>query len=299
MFETHRESVLGLTGISKSANLEEIKRLARRNVAAFESATIGMLEDPLSRRLVLTAGVGAPFLAGLGAMGNLKNEIKNLKTSEEEKNKQILDHYGLEKVPMIPYKGFENAAYIEGKNFKPSLFDKGVQEHDPVLKKYVSKNPHRLEDLRNHGAIIYDKSFNKPAINAHEAGHAQIGNEDEKSLSRLNQEVFRPASSIVGGLLGNIAGWTTGGLTGHPLSGAVAGGLTGAVFGAPTLINEIEATNRAKSYIDAHMTPEEAEKSKRALNAAFGTYLLGSTVGPAVLGALGGAFTKARLDYLD
>lgn len=295
MFKNQYSSVTGLTGIAKSANLEDIKGLARRNYEAFRLGTDAMLRDRAKRQLTLMAGLAAPFVTGLVTMANLKNQIKNLETSGEEKNKQILKYYGLDKVPMIPYKDLENAAYVDSGYFKPGLFSKGLQEHDPVIKKYVSKNPHRLEDLRNHGAIIYDRSFNKPAINAHEAGHAQIGNENEESLSRINQSVFRPVSSVVGGLLGNVAGWTTGGLTGHPLSGAVVGGLTGAALAAPTLINEIEATNRAKSYIDAHMTPEEANKSKRALNAAFGTYLLGSTVGPTVLGAIGGAFARNQM----
>lgn len=279
--------------MNKTSNiLSDIASAARDNLEMGLNGAEYFNRIGLLRPALLVGGLGVPIVTGLIAKNHLDREMHELKKPERGETAAILRHYGLENMPVVKYKDLQNAGYIDSGAFQKSLFGEGMHSTDPVLKAYVKENPGSVERFRNHGAVIYDPKFNRPAIIAHEAGHATIGNEHPLSLNRINQGPLRTLSGFAS-LLSSPAGLIGGAATGHPLTGGLMGGLVGAGLAAPTLINEIQATGRAHDYIDKFMDPEEAKKSRRTLDTAFRTYLLSSLAAPLALGALGGYLSDA------
>lgn len=139
-------------------------------------------------------------------------------------------------------------------------------------------------------AIGYGSDMKRHAILAHEMGHADMHvNKPWYSPSRINQSVLRPVSGFLGAVAAPTVGLGVGLSTGNPLLGAAAGGLTGGVLNLPTLINEHQASSRAKKYMqDAQLAPSTQANSSDALNKAWRTYLIGATLPAAAGGAIAG-----------
>lgn len=237
-----------------------------------------------TRVLALTGGLGSSIV--LGAL--MRSKLEKLKKAKPAEARKVLNYFKLKKMPLVPYENFQNAAYIDSQQFQPGVFSRGIHEDDDVLQQAILKNPKLLDRMRQHGAVIYDKEFNTPAVLAHEAGHADIGNMPAGSPSRLNQTYGRSFSGLAN-IAAPFAGLFTGALTRNPFLGLGAGALTGAVLNAPTLINEYQATHRANKYLDDKMLdPEEKRKSRKALGSAFNTYLGNAAIPAAIMGGVAG-----------
>jgi hypothetical protein len=236
--------------------------------------------------------LGTVGVLGLNAYYShrMLDSIKKLKRGTKADTKKILQHFKLQRMPVIEYPEFENAAYIEPNQFQG---DQGLQYRDKIIADAALKNPKMLRHLPQHGAVIYDKKFNTPAIMAHEAGHADIGNMPWYAPSRINQSYLRALSGTVAPFIAPTAGLVAGALTRNPFLGLGAGALTGAALNAPTLINEWQATHRAHDYIDNKlMRPADRAKAKKTLQHAYNTYLTAAAVPAAVLGAGAGYFAN-------
>lgn len=179
----------------------------------------------------------------------------------------------------------------------PHMTEQGIQKM-----RRIAKMPEELKvgpDPLSEGNAYYDPStksigygsdMKRHAILAHEMGHADMHlNKPWYSPSRINQSFLRPASDLVGAIAGPTVGLGVGIGTGNPLLGAAAGGLTGGILNLPTLINEHQASSRAKKYLqEAQLAPSTQANSKDALNKAWRTYLLGATLPAAAGGAIAG-----------
>jgi hypothetical protein len=240
----------------------------------------------------IAGGLGGVLVSAVIAQ-RLMSQLKKLKKTNPRAIKKLLHHFKLKDMPAVPYPKLDNAAYIEPHHFQKGWFSEGMHADDQHLKKLVAKNPKLVEGMRRHGLVIYDKKFATPAIMAHEAGHADIGNMPWYAPSNINQKYLRSLSDLVTPFAAPTVGLVTGAMTRNPFLGVGAGALTGALFGAPTLINEWQATHRANKYLDEKMLDEaERRKSKNTLGTAFNTYLAGATVPAAVAGGIAGAFAS-------
>lgn len=243
----------------------------------------------------------AALLATLGSLGtgaylnySLNKQLRKLKKLRRGEHRKILEHFRLKDMPVVRYPRLNNAAYVEQRAFEPGLFSAGLHADDPVIRAAIEKNPKMLERAKKHGLVIYDGRFNTPAIMAHEAGHADIGNMPWYSPSRINQSYLRDLAGIAG-FAAPLLGGAAGVLTRNPVLGLGAGALMGAVLNAPTLINEWQATHRANKYLDEKMlSDKEREQSKKTLGAAFNTYLASAAVPAAIMGAAGGLAWPVR-----
>ena len=234
------------------------------------------------------AGVGGSMLLS----NALKSKLKKLKPANKQELNKIRRHFKLKDVPVLPYRGLGNAAYIEADQFHPGMLRDALHLRDRELASAAIRDPSLVGKLRRHGAIVYDDKFKTPAILAHEAGHADIGNKPWYSPSRLNQNYGRSLASMAN-LAAPLAGLFTGAITRNPFLGVGAGALTGAALNAPTLINEWQATNRANKYLDAKMRDEEErKKSRKTLGSAFNTYLGNAAIPAAVMGGIGGYLSQ-------
>jgi len=240
----------------------------------------------------LAGALGGITVSALVAQ-RLMSQLKKLKKSNPAAVKKIMRHFNLKDMPAVPYPKLDNAAYIEPHHCQQGWFTEGLHADDKHLQKLVKKNPKLVEGMRRHGLVIYDKKFATPAILAHEAGHADIGNMPWYAPSNINQKYLRSISDLVTPFAAPTLGLVTGAMTRNPFLGVGAGALTGAVFGAPTLINEWQATHRANKYLDEKMLdPAERRRSKDTLGTAFNTYLAGATVPAAIVGGVAGAFAS-------
>lgn len=242
--------------------------------------------------VIRPAAMGAgltSLLAGLYLRHRLNSNLKKLRPAGKREHKKILKHFKLDDLPVLKYPSLDNAGYVEQSNFQPGLLSSGMHVDDPVIAKAIKKNPKLLDKMREKGLIIYDNRFNRPAIIAHEAGHADMGNLSKMAPSRINQSYLRRISDVAAQFLAPAAGGAVGVLTRNPFLGLGAGALTGALINAPTLINEYQATNRAHKYLDKHMpSKKERQQSKDTLDSAFNTYVAGAPVAAAIMGGVGG-----------
>jgi hypothetical protein len=238
-------------------------------------------------------GIVSSMILGAVLNHKLNKELKKLKKANPQQIKKILHHFQLKDMPAVEYPRLDNAAYIEPSSFQKGWFSEGLHQEDPRLRKTVASNPELVEKMRRHGLVIYDKNFATPAIIAHEAGHADIGNMPWYAPSNINQRYLRPLTGFVGNIAAPLVGIAAGAATRNPFLGLGAGALTGAAIHAPTLLNEWQATHRAKKYLDQKMlSREELDKSKHSLNTAFNTYLASAAVAPAIVGAVAGGFAN-------
>lgn len=240
--------------------------------------------------LSLPLGLAGGTMAGGAAVNyfgrRIMNALHRTPKAKKQQLRKILRHANLPKMPAISIPNLDNAYYAD-----PEYFDApyDMHEHDDVLRAYFQKNPKALERARQYGIIGYDPSFGTQGILAHEAGHAHMRNQPDSSWSRFNQSVLRPWGNWANPAALPI-GVVAGALTGNPLLGAAAGGLVGGLTGAPTLVNEAQATRHAYRYADKNIQDEREKKlTRKALDNAWGTYAGGALVPGLAGGAVAGA----------
>lgn len=190
----------------------------------------------------------------------------------------------------------------------------GVHSVTNWLKARMGRQPGKKDRKAEEvGSVTLAPQLDKPAVMAHELGHASIAAEPWYSPSRLNQSWLRPLTGIPATVGGVLAGAHIGRVVGvHPYfrspwsagaAAGLAGGVTGAVTQLPTLINEWQASNRAKKFLEnSGMNPQELDANKAALNRAFMTYLGSAAVLPALSAGLRASLVKGaaiRQDVLQ
>lgn len=249
----------------------------------------------MNERLALRLKYSAALLIGL-----LGSEALN--TYERVKIRQLLDQLpgdipdlnnkvkkevGLPEDFVIYDAPGSNTAY-----YVPKLMAKFENLTMPGLE------PEERKSRGRYGYIVIDPSWKKPGVLAHEAGHAEIGNKPIYHPSRINQSLAVPISagfSSIAPLAAVVGGGLIGHQTGSKLTGALAGGGIGlgmgALLNAPQLINEWQATRRAKRFLNnmEEISPEERKQNKKSLNRAFRTYAIADVLAPAITGSAGGA----------
>lgn len=240
------------------------------------------MDDTDQLRLLLLGGTAASLGTNWLMHSKLKrilNETPNLHKKDLPK---VYESAGIPKdFPTFPVKGLENAYYASPLTSKLSLSDETQKQLSPEIR----------EKIKQMGHIAYDPKFNKAGIIAHEAGHAAIRtNNPWYHPSRMNQSVLRTISDFASPLSGTI-GTAVGLGTENALYGALAGLGSAGVLGAPTLINEAQATGYAKDYLsNSKHKGHTKTKNRQALNRAYGTYLMGALSGPTLAGGLAGSW---------
>lgn len=251
--------------------------------------------DTNARLMAILGGAGASIIGG----------------------KLLSDHFRASQ-QALPAKNFSDRAVLRAMNaprdisvYRPA--DAGTAYYMPSeyhalgnLGKRVTFRPVSKAEEKDSktGSISLSKDMRRPAILAHEAGHAIIGARPWWSPSRFNQSVLRSnfllpvlaqagamrAGSVLGASPSFSSSWTAGG------TGAATGALMGLLGGLPTLTNEWQATGLAKDWLrnKSSLSPKEVEASEKALNRAFLTYLGAHTLAPAVSGGLIAGLSKNR-----
>lgn len=242
-----------------------------------------------------SVGAAGGMIGGL-ILGGLLNQYYGNRIGEaldrtpkakKQQLKKILRHANLPKMPAIPYPKLNNAFYADPEYWGDPI---NMENHMPPIYAHFQRHRDALERARQYGLVAYDPNFGTQGILAHEAGHASIRNQPASSLSRFNQSYLRP----IGNMLNQFAlpaGLAAGVLSGNPLVGAGVGGLLSGVTGAPTLVNESQATRHAYRYADKNIKDlEEKKQTRKALNNAWGTYasalLAPATIGGGLAGAI-------------
>lgn len=227
--------------------------------------------------------VGGMLLGGLlnqHFFSKIQDALDRTPKAKKQQLKKILRHANLSKMPAIPYPRLNNAFYADPEYWGDPV---NMERHMPPIDAYFRKYRDSLDRARQFGLVAYDPNFGTQGILAHEAGHAAIRNQPAGSLSRFNQSYLRP----LGGMLNAFAlpaGIAAGIATGNPLVGAGVGGLVSGITGAPTLVNESQATRHAYRYADKNIKdPNENKQTRKALNNAWGTYA-SALLAPAVIG---------------
>ena len=203
----------------------------------------------------------------------LVNQLKHV-----DDRKALMMTMGMPKgLPVYKVPGYGNAAYYHPGGVPDEL-------HGQRL------SPQTVERIRRLGAILYDPTYASPGILAHEAGHADIRlNNPWYSPSRINQSVLRPISGFANALLPAGVGAVAGLASHSPMVGAGVGLGLGALTSLPTLINEGQATGRAKKYLRQAVTdPHELQQNIKALRDAGRTYSVAGMLPGVLAGAIGG-----------
>jgi len=167
-------------------------------------------------------------------------------------------------------------------------------------------SPATAQDRRRekYGEVNVSEGMDKPAVVAHEMGHAVIGNRPWSAPSRINQSVLRPATSILAPIISMLGGVplgqqvaklrTPGGPAANTALAGLAGGAMGAAVNLPTLYSEWEATALAKDWLKnkSGLPEDEQGRSRSALNKALATYLAAATVVPALSSGAAAYFAR-------
>mgnify|MGYP005849368523 CR=1 FL=1 len=254
----------------------------------------------LKARLALMGGATASGIASL--IETIRLEKAMLETPKLEnisKARELLKDSGLaDDVPIIHADGEDGAAYMGPRSTQMMLRTSPLLaqklKDDAATRGREFKN---VKDLVSKGMITMSPEFLREGIILHEGGHANIRNQEPFTLGRINQRFLRPAFNLAGTMspliataAGGLAGRATGGnALARGLVGGLAGAGTGLLLGAPELINERQATNRAIKGLENLGRPEkDIKKERKALGHAFNTYLVSNVVAPAVTGGLSG-----------
>jgi hypothetical protein len=234
----------------------------------------------LRLRAALLAGLGASAAGDMLLSRKLLRQFDGLApTPRGGYLARLKSEAGLPDIPFIKVPLMDNAAYAGPSQMHPDEFGGGKKgERDAAAAK-------------TQGSIVYDPTFDKPGIMAHELGHASIYNGG--GLSGFNQSWLRPAGDLLN-QLSPVLGAGAGYFSKSPAIGAAAGLAAGLLTGAPTLLNEWQATSRGKKYLEraGGLDADEAEKNRDSLRTAFLTYLAGATVPATVGGGVGGLLAK-------
>jgi hypothetical protein len=235
-------------------------------------------------RLIMGGGLlaGLPVAMGIQALAahRLNKTLKETKkiTRPKQTIPQIYKEVGIDpRMPTVKVKNLDNAFYAN-----PG--EQSAELHKPEIRKMLRDKKMR-ERFNRQGLIAYDPEFATPGILAHEAGHAEMRTEKPwYHPSRINQSVLRPVGAALSAPAGLLAGLA---LSREGILPAAGGALAASsLLAAPTLINEWQASNRARNYIsDSNLPIEQRAKNRRGLRRAWLTYLTGMTALPALAGA--------------
>lgn len=217
---------------------------------------------------------------------NIMRALDKTPKAKKQQLKKILQHANLQHMPAIRYPNLQNAFYADPEYWGDPV---NMEYAMPPIHEHFRKHKGALDKARQYGLVAYDPNFGTQGILAHEAGHAAIRNQPSGSLSRFNQSYLRPITGMLNAF-SPFVGVGAGLLSGNPLVGAAVGGGMSALTGAPTLINEAQATRHAYRYADKNIRDEkEKELTRKALNNAYGTYGSAMLVPGLAAGGLAGA----------
>lgn len=268
---------------------------------------VGRSSDAWKWRGVLYGGTAVAMVAGV--MEGIRLEKAMLDTpkiKDPKAARKLLEKSGVvDGVPIVYSDSGEGAYYMGPTTTKMVLRSSPLLEHKLMEEARArGEKPEKSSDLVPKGMISMSPEFMREGVVLHEGGHAQIRNLPSFSPSRINQRFLRPAFNLAGTLsplVSGIGGAVAGNYLrdSNPLVRGLVGGLAGlgvgAVLGAPELINERQATNRAiKGLENLGRGPEQTAKERKALGHAFNTYLISNLVAPAATGALGGMIMGGR-----
>ena len=177
--------------------------------------------------------------------------------------------------------GLRNAIFSGASS--PSVIE-AISRYSPDLSGKLTQSD--KENASRSGMILFDPDYARAGVIAHEGGHAKI--HANGGLSGINQKYLRPTGQVVSAfspLFGSAAGY----VSASPVIGGLVGGLSGALGSIPTIVNEAQATQHAKEYLDkSNHRMNTKENSNKALSHAYFSYLT-----PAIISALGGAASGA------
>lgn len=237
-----------------------------------------------SRPEIVMAGVITSILAN----AILRNRLQSILAKTPNINKQNIEEIKAsaklpKALPVHAIKHIQNAYYSE-----PPLL--GIPLPRQLKKRLTEEQRNAIKQM---GYIGYDPKYNKAGILAHEAGHAAIHlNNKWYYPSRLNQSILRPVSSALSPISTSLA-FGAGHVTHNPIVGGTIGLITSGLINMPTLINEAQATSHAKDYLKNSKHKNFTKKqNQKALNRAYGTYLIGSLLAPTLIGVLSGALSS-------
>ena len=192
--------------------------------------------------------------------------------------------------PAVGHAEAGNAYYVQARDL-PRL---AAEDPEAYSKLRAALKKSQKQGYSPEGAMLYDPKLLRKGILAHEAGHAAI--DGKPSVERVNQRYARPLSGLLDSVIAGLPAVAVGNrmhewIPSAPLSALASGGV-GAALGAaaslPTLWSEHGATSRALKHLerDPKVTPEQLEKERSALKAAFRTYLAGAMAAPAAAGVI-------------
>lgn len=278
--------------MNKSTNGTEGFLKAWRGVSdqPYTQKIMGLLKKSADAPVWLPGvAAGTALLAGFAIQWNMEDRLKDaLKAVNNVKKKdipRILAHSQVsKKMPVVRLPNTENAFYGE-----PGTAERLFPEPELYLSVKKQLTRAQMKHMEELGVIGYDPKFSKPSILSHEAGHAAIRTTKPwYNLSRINQSVLRPLSNVasVTALMGATS---AGAITRNPLIGAGVGLGLGALTSLPTLVNEYQASNYARRYLDdSKLSRDQHALNRQILNKAFNTYLAGAIVLPTLFGVVGG-----------
>jgi hypothetical protein len=140
----------------------------------------------------------------------------------------------------------------------------------------------RLNEIR-----LYGKSAQNPGALAHELGHAQIHHGDGRIAKFIQQRLIGLNRGPFSRGLASLGAAAVGQNEDDPVKGMLKGVGIGAAIGAPTLINEADASRRAiKAILKSTLPTKNKIISIMSLIPAYGSYAL---LHAGVPGAVGGA----------
>lgn len=232
------------------------------------------------------AALGGSILSSLALAAVAEKGIRALRTRSKIPLRSMAENMGAPKGLVFSAGGPSGTAhFVPGEVL-------GVANN--VRRLFGAEPDRAMERRARYGEVSFSKDMDKPGIIAHELGHAVIGNRPWTSPSRINQSLLRPvttfvspAVSMLGSLmLGSEIGRrpVPGGKWGAAAAGGLAGGALGLLAGAPTLVNEWQASSLADKWMEneSNLTDADRIKSRAALNKAFATYVAASAVAPAL-----------------
>lgn len=234
------------------------------------------MDDNTKLKLLLLGGALTTVGTGWFLNNRLRKALSETPNLSPRQLPNVYKSVGIpENFPTLPVKKLNNAYYSASSH---GLSKEQEKQLDPKL-------------LKEKGYIAYDPDFNKAGILAHEAGHAAIRtNHKWYHPKRFNQSVLRTISGLLLPL-STTAAIGVGAGTENPLYGALTGLGAAGVLGAPTLINEHQATGYAKKYLnESTHKPVTKKKNQEALRKAYDTYMSGTLLGPTLAGGLSGGW---------
>lgn len=262
-----------------------------RRAAGDDATRIKSGGAPSTERLDARLGLLGGGLAALATVAylnyKLNNALKEMRgIPRGAYSERLIENSGLKGIPVLRQSGLNNAYWQEPDDYPSEDFPGNKKEQQA-----------KADAAARLGVVVLDPKFRRPGILAHELGHGSI--HQSGGLSRFNQSWLRPLGASLNSLLAPGIGAVVGVATQNPIYGLTAGTLAGGLTGLPVLINERQATNRGKSFMDKTpgLSPEEDKKNRKGLETAYSTYLANALVPGIAAGAVGGGISALRRGF--